>query len=1266
MAGESTAVPPQTRSFVTPTHKYANAEVNRIFKRLAATGLEFDTSELPRSPSRTPTSPANYVQNLIRFLYFQDRDKLSAIIDSYVSRSWSDDDNHSHRLQTLRTDLRIARQSVSPAVHARSFSDRLEAVYTNEQVQVVKGLRSDEPTGDAVLLSSPHDNGIRSGRSDLFQTFSSDTVGSQTSSSSFDQSGLDTGISTAATSFQEQPVLLASQAPSSYGSQFGSEEEETLLRLGIDEHQGSTSDPGFSKDQANVNDRLYRHALEPTAVDSPQQIPSPDFVETVPTSYLLRDMPFERLVTFELPKQVESLPFLEQWLLLRACNNDEERSSHLHALADSEHSSGVIKERAKSWIREMFTEQEVASQARRPFRGALTVQSHRKRRAMLQFNPRESSDDALSRLEKHFGPERFLTVAFTYPEWRILNDLGKTAEQDFKTALRTFLKQDQLIFGRWFKCFHVENVGRTDNILQFRFRYFAVIGSGILSTIDLPDLIEWALATSSNLSSPYCKLWARMDLSLSRTMSTIVFSPHQIKLRETGSTIFGDNTPESTEFNDGSLSFNRDEPVAAVVMNDGCSQISVAAARRICEMLRLDAPWPTVFQGRINGAKGLWSIDGSYDDQSKDIWISINDSQLKIQPRPEDLSTDTCENGRWTFELVSHSMMPAPSCLFLDFIPIMENRGVPRDIIIDVIGQEIKLEFEGFLESLHSMQSLRQWLEINFPGELLRNREFGVPFAAGFPKDELEKVVLMIESGFDVGQSRLLARSLMTTLRLWVRYMLERLKIRCEQSVMPLGIADPLGCLAPGHISLHFSQPVSGVYVGTTQCYLECEVLVARLPALRGSDIQRVRAVYKPELKHLKNVVVFPSRGSIPLASKLQGGDYDGDKFWVCWDPQLVNQFKNAPSSVISKPLRHYGIRQDKRTVQQIVDGRDDEAHGLIRLMNEATNFAFEDKMLGKVTIAHKRLAYKRRSLIDPDVEELADIHDLIIDAKKNGYRWTQDDFRSLMKRIKEPVVLPEPAYETALKLQSSNEGHIRDKCRHRKEHILDTLVFDHVMPQAEKFLADVSEVLQIKGGDHEDLKEPVDDVLSGPYRRFADMENLSPADREKYRHLTDSIKATFEDWTRRSQSIQDDDPARFEAFLEALEGTYLLFRDIQPNPSDAPSKKDESATNIAENDRRSGMDCVKRLYPDWDLLKASALYAHSAERQRRGFKFKLAFWLAGRELCCLKTESLPRSRGLTEESYNILRPRKRAKIMQHGRFINPRRGGQEDGIEWQ
>lgn len=49
-----------------------------------------------------------------------------------------------------------------------------------------------------------------------------------------------------------------------------------------------------------------------------------------------------------------------------------------------------------------------------------------------------------------------------------------------------------------------------------------------------------------------------------------------------------------------------------------------------------------------------------------------------------------------------------------------------------------------------------------------------------------------------------------------------------------------------------------------------------------------LNAVDKPELSHLRNVIVFPRTGMRPIADQCSGGDLDGDKFFVCWDPKLM------------------------------------------------------------------------------------------------------------------------------------------------------------------------------------------------------------------------------------------------------------------------------------------------------------------------------------------------------------------------------------------
>lgn len=89
--------------------------------------------------------------------------------------------------------------------------------------------------------------------------------------------------------------------------------------------------------------------------------------------------------------------------------------------------------------------------------------------------------------------------------------------------------------------------------------------------------------------------------------------------------------------------------------------------------------------------------------------------------------------------------------------------------------------------------------------------------------------------------------------------------------LMP-GISDEVSCLREGEIFCQYQKDDSSEPVVVTG-----EVLVCRAPALHPGDVRRAQAVDYPQLRHLKNAIVFSTQGERPLPNMLGGGDLDGD-----------------------------------------------------------------------------------------------------------------------------------------------------------------------------------------------------------------------------------------------------------------------------------------------------------------------------------------------------------------------------------------------------
>ncbi|GAB1743541.1 hypothetical protein NU219Hw_g471t1 [Hortaea werneckii] len=617
----------------------------------------------------------------------------------------------------------------------------------------------------------------------------------------------------------------------------------------------------------------------------------------------------------------------------------------------------------------------------------------------------ETRKESSTALQRRFGNHRILVVDLPN-----LNDLPtyiKGKRQEVMSRLQQLFEKDQVFLGRKWVQYLVQDKkrkkkagGSQDKPGNFQAYFFAVSGPG-LEDISIAEVLNWAVPFRENGHQLACKAYARLDLSASNTTPTVVFEPDQIHFVPDQ---YAQDVPDDDTFNDHSKvfdhQFNANKPME---MNDGCSAISVGAMKVIQRILNLSY-LPSVVQGRIAGAKGVW-----YLVPGDDVFIHISDSQVKVKHTLADIKADPQLR---TLNVVTCSGPAKHSILHVFFLPVLRDRGVSEKAITDLVSKQVKLDSETFLSAINDVLALVRY--VFFVKDVLgtRARNSGtVPHTAGLPIATAERILKFLAAGLEPETCAYL-KKLVLDLGAWA-FDLEakRFKIQLNKSTTLIGICDPTGTLKPGEIHIGFSNPIKDDETGEIWSTLQgWNVLIARNPSLRNSDIQKARVVFQPELAHYHDVVVFSAQGPRPLASKLSGGDYDGDTFWVCWEPTLVEPFKNAPAPWSTRPAEFFGLTKDKVTLNELlglskdgctIDGVKIERSNIKLLDTQArawirrsTEVRMQGDLLGIVTLLHGKLTYHDSDVSTEKADILVDLHDLLVDAEKQGLRYTEQAYK--------------------------------------------------------------------------------------------------------------------------------------------------------------------------------------------------------------------------------------------------------------------------------
>lgn len=321
---------------------------------------------------------------------------------------------------------------------------------------------------------------------------------------------------------------------------------------------------------------------------------------------------------------------------------------------------------------------------------------------------------------------------------------------------------------------------------------------------------------------------------------------------------------------------------------DGCGFISTECALLVTEKLNLETVYqdikspelPSVFQIRMKGCKGVLCHDPSLEQG--------------IQIRP------SMEKFTWSLE--------GPHLLGI------VDKGFSRPNEFGSLNKQyiMLLSALGISDEVFLQKQEQFFMELQ---EITTSHEVAVKFLCANGEFELAEKLLK------TGELDRKTKARLEQLRNRVREPQQskpnplhkakksavlKLKIPVEKSRNVYGVCDPSGQLQPKTV---FFQPTIR---GVPTILNDTRVVVAKNPCYHPGDIRVLRCTDVLECRHLVDCIVFPTEGRRPHSDEIAGSDLDGDKYFVCWDDELVPEKEQEPCQYpASKPAKRSNPTRD-------------------------------------------------------------------------------------------------------------------------------------------------------------------------------------------------------------------------------------------------------------------------------------------------------------------------------------------------------------------
>ncbi|KZV76675.1 hypothetical protein PENSPDRAFT_569324 [Peniophora sp. CONT] len=534
---------------------------------------------------------------------------------------------------------------------------------------------------------------------------------------------------------------------------------------------------------------------------------------------------------------------------------------------------------------------------------------------------------ALLRPERHssslfarrFGSDSYLRLRIA-PE--LLGDPDK-----FECIARGFLLRPFVICGRTYEVRYTNRDSVAFLMATNTTTPRGLPGCEARRFMSFHHFFQWFNPLELNSEQSVAKYCARIALGFSNSVPGGMLKPEHI------------HTAEDIVSEDGEL------------MSDGCGFTTLFTLEAIQKRLGWSS-MPTAVQLRTFGSKGIVHLHPDAEaHRSKHLAVYLRPSQVKI----ERARVPNLDPAHLEVSILRPGRMSASVKISQDIVVCLAENGVPTAVFESRLKQQLAdvvsrlLDWPCKSDNGQPSDMLRLWAEVERTGNVVvarhartshgsararglvmlepdeiddeDTREGGsesrdISFerslawwpddVSGMPSTLEETILVMLQAGFRPDENAVLAHKLKQFLISLLKAMSRSLKVRLLVSMSASAwiVPDPFGVLEEGEIffksSKHNFLLPDGRYSDTFVGW----VLVVRDPCKLPSDVQKVRAVFKAELRDYHDQIVFSTKGKQSLASLLAGGDYDGDRAVVIWDPEMVEPFRNASRTYATPPKK--------------------------------------------------------------------------------------------------------------------------------------------------------------------------------------------------------------------------------------------------------------------------------------------------------------------------------------------------------------------------